>query len=75
MGRPWPTLWPNGDKSLKLRLALLLACVNNMPHESVKPTTLLRPFYGVSLKFSAQTLGRLESEKPECRIKVTRIKH
>ena len=54
---------------LKLGSPLLLTCVNNMPHESVIPTTLFSPFGGVSLKFSLQTRGRLESEKPECRIK------
>ena len=35
-----------------------------MPHESVIPTTLFCSFGGVSLKFSKQTRGRLESEKP-----------
>ena len=54
---------------LKLGSALPLTCVNNMPHESVIPTTLFCPFGGVSLKFSTQTRGRLESEKPEFRIK------
>ena len=54
---------------LKLGSALLLTCVNNMPHESVMPTTLFCPFGGVSLKFSTKTRGRLESEKSEYRIK------
>ena len=54
---------------LKLVSALLLTCINNMPHESVIPTTLFCPFGGVSLKFSTQTRGRLESEKPECHMK------
>ena len=40
-------------------------------HQSVISTTLFRPLGGVSLKFSQQTLGRLESGKPECRINTT----
>ena len=46
---------------LKLGSALLLTCVNNMPHESVIPSTFFCSFGGVSLKFSSQTRGRLES--------------
>ena len=52
---------------LNLGSALLLTCVNNIPHESVIPSTLFCPFGGVSFKFSTQTRGRLESEKRECR--------
>ena len=42
-----------------------------MLHKSMKPMTLLSPLGGVSLKFSKQTRGRLELEKPECRINIT----
>ena len=56
---------------LKLGSALLQTCVNNVLHQSVIFMTLFRPLGGVSLKFSKQTLGRLESGKPECRINTT----
>ena len=45
---------------LKLGSAVLLTCVNNMPHESVTLKTLFCPFGGVSVKFSIKTRGRLE---------------
>ena len=53
---------------LKHGSALLQTCVNYVLRQSVISTTLFRPLGGVSLKFSKQTLGRLESGKPECRI-------
>ena len=56
---------------LKLSSALLQTCVNNVVRRSVISTTLFRPLGGVLLKFSEQTLGGLESGKPECRINTT----
>ena len=56
---------------LKLGSALLQTCVNIVLRHSVISTTLFRPLGGVSVKFYEQTLGRLESGKPECRINTT----
>ena len=56
---------------LKLGSALLQTYVNNVLRQSVISTTLFRTLGGVSFKCSQQTLGRLESGKPECRINTT----
>ena len=76
--RPWPTLWPMAHPMayrwsilLKLSSALLQTCVNNVLRQFVISMTLFRPLGGVSLKFSRQILGRLESRKPECCINTT----
>ena len=42
-----------------------------MLHQSVIPATLFCPLRGFLLKFSEQTRGISESEKPECRIDTT----
>ena len=71
--RPWPTLWPTlwptgGQFFFKTRLSIAVNCVNDSLHQSVTSSTLFCPLGGVSLKFSKQTHGRLESAKPECRV-------
>ena len=53
----------------KTRLSIAVnQCVNNMLHQSDISTTLFCPLGGISRKFSKQTSGRSESEKPECPI-------